>query len=148
MRNEQMATNLLDVAEKHGWTEHSTDEILSRFIFDLGITLSSGEEVTKLGVGAMVFSVATLLKVFEIDEADCILLIDDYKYICTDAIFTEEHRLIEKVSQLINAVNAGFSGDVEKECIEVIRQLKAICKVRDFEFWDCVNMTFKGLKKG
>lgn len=145
MRNISMATNLLDTVEMNNWTEYSTDEILLKLMADLGLTLSNRTVAIEQGIGNITLGVATLLKIFEINEADFILSIDDGKYISTDAILIENHRLIEKVNQLVRAVNAGYCGDVEESSINVIRQMKAICKVKDIEFWDCVNMAVKGM---
>lgn len=145
MRNVSMATTLLDTVEINNWTEYSTDEILLKLMADLGLTLSNRTIAIEQGIGNITLGVATLLKIFEINEADFILSIDDGKYISTDAILIENHRLIEKVNQLVRAVNAGYCGDVEESSINVIRQIKAICKVKDIEFWDCVNMAVKGM---
>lgn len=145
MRNMNTATNLLDTVEMNKWTEYSTDEILLKLMADLGLTLSSRTVAIKQGIGNITLGVATLLKIFEINEADFILSIDDGKDISTDAILVENHRLIEKVNQLVRAVNAGYCGDVEESSINVIRQMKAICKVKDIEFWNCVNMAVKGI---
>lgn len=145
MRNMSTATNLLDTVEMNNWTEYSTDDILLKLMADLGLTLSSRTVAIEQGIGNITLGVATLLKNFEINEADFILSIDDGKYISTDAILVENHRLIEKVNQLVRAVNAGYCGDVEESSINVIRQMKAICKVKDVEFWDCVNMAVKGM---
>lgn len=145
MRNMSTATNLLDTVEINNCTEYSTDDILLKLMADLGLTLSNRTVAIKQGIGNITLGVATLLKIFEINEADFILSVDDGKYISTDAILVENHRLIEKVNQLVRAVNAGYCGDVEESSINVIRQTKAICKVKDIDFWDCVNMAVKGI---
>lgn len=141
--NELMAKNLMDIVELNGWTAYSVDEVLLRLMADMGLTLANSQTVNKNGIGRVMLGVATLLEKFEIEDANYILMIDDNKYIATDNVVIENHRLIEKVNQLVRAVNAGYSNDVEDEAIKVIRQLKAVCALKDFIFWDCVNIAIK-----
>lgn len=143
--NELMAKNLMDIVELNGWTAYSVDEILLRLMADMGLTLANSQAVNKNGIGRVMLGVATLLKKFEIEDANYILMIDDNKYIATDNVVIENHRLIEEVNQLVRAVNAGYSNDVEDEAIKVIRQLKAVCALKNFIFWDCVNIAIKGM---